>query len=536
MVLLALLPGFSAQAQPAPMGTPMSPGQFQVAPCPFVLPSPEDEGSSYRCGVVTVPVDYDQPDGQTIDLAIAMLAATGPVVADDPLLWLEGGPGASALVVADTNRKITAEVRAGRDVILVDQRGAGYSGYLDCGSYQSAAARSSSAEGTPLPESLEPGASAETIYSYGSRTAALGYAQCRDGYAADGIDLRQFRTETIARDMISVLDALGYNQATLWGTSYGGRVAMEMMRAYPERVRAAVLDSPLPTGVRRLAEFSELQMEPAEHLFADCRNDAACNAAYPDLEARTIDLIAALNLQPVAVDREDAGRAGLRNGVDGAAVVRLLTALLPANPHIAPALPKAIVDLEQGDPALAVSLLTGDYPPPVTYDLPPTLTETSFDTLNNPTDARLALSLAMRTIVLCNDEAGAVTLDDLEQNNTFASFPALRTETPFRSSITLLAQCGSLDLDVAPLDTAPPSASIPTLILSGEYDATTAPSWASDAADSLASATLVLVPNAGHATARWSACAREIGSAFVADPGAMPDTSCLNGAREAFLT
>jgi len=514
----------------------MSSGQFRVTPCPFVLPSPEAEGGSYRCGVVTVPVDYDQPGGQTIELAIAILAATGPVVADDPLLWLEGGPGASALVVADTNRKITVDSRAGRDVILVDQRGAGYSGYLECGSYQSAAARDASAQGTPLAESLQPGASAEAIYAYGSRTAALGYAQCRDGYAANGIDLRQFRTETIARDMISVLDALGYRQATLWGTSYGGRVAMEMMRAYPERVRAAVLDSPLPTGVRRLAEFSELQMEPAEHLFADCQNDSACDAAFPDLEARTIDLIAALNQQPVAVDPDDADRAGLRNGVDGAAVVRLLTALLPASPHIASALPKAIADLEQGDPALAVSLLTGDYPPPVTYDIPPTLTETSFDTLNDPTDARLALSLAMRTVVLCNDEAGAVTLADLEQNNAFVSFPALRTETPFRSSITLLAQCGALDLDVAPLAATPPSASIPTLIFSGEFDATTAPSWASDAAASLASATLVLVPNAGHATARWSACAREIGSAFVAEPGAKLDTSCLAGERGTFLT
>ena len=282
LLTLALIPAIPVSAQSTPAGTPAVAAQFLPTSCPFTLPVPEAEGVSYRCGTVTVPIDYSDPAGAQLDLAVAVLSATGPDVAADPILWLEGGPGASALVVADTNRKIAAQARASRDIILVDQRGSGFSGYLDCGSYQAAAAGQAAAEGTPLPEPLAPDADPEAVFAYASRTAAIGYAECRDGYAAEGIDLAQFRTETIARDMVTVLDALGYAQATLWGTSYGGRVAMELMRAHPNRVRAALLDSPLPTGVRRLAEFSELQMEPVEQLFSACAADPAmCDAELP---------------------------------------------------------------------------------------------------------------------------------------------------------------------------------------------------------------------------------------------------------------
>src|SRR6478736_5073713 len=197
LLSLALIPAIPVSAQSPPTGTPGVAPQFLPMSCPFTLPAPEAEGASYRCGTVAVPIDYRDPAGEQLDLAVAILSATGPNVAVDPILWLEGGPGASALVVADTNRKITAQARETRDVILVDQRGSGYSGYLDCGGYQAAAAAQAAAEGTPLPEPLSPGADPEAVFAYASRTAAIGYAECRDGYAAEGIDLAKFRTETI---------------------------------------------------------------------------------------------------------------------------------------------------------------------------------------------------------------------------------------------------------------------------------------------------------------------------------------------------
>ena len=131
---------------------------------------------------------------------------------------------------------------------------------------------------------------------------------------------------------------------------------------------------------------------------------------------------------------------------------------------------------------------------------------------------------------------GELTLDDIARNDAFTSFPILRTESPIRSSITLLAQCRALGLDVPPLSTTPATAPIPTLILSGEYDATTAPSWAKAAAASLPDATNLLIPEAGHAATRWSACARALATAFIADPAVTPDSSCLASERAPFLT
>jgi pimeloyl-ACP methyl ester carboxylesterase len=304
---------------------------------------------------------------------------------------------------------------------------------------------------------------------------------------------------------------------------------MAIMREYPERVRAAVLDSPLPVGIRRLERFAELETEPAEHLFAWCAADAACNRAYPNLEERTLDLVDALKKRPVRVSGDEAAQAGLRNGFDGDALVRLLTSSLPNNPLIAGAIPRAIADLEEGDATVAIALLSGTYPPAVERDIPPSLTDTSFDTLVSPTDARLALSLAMRTFVLCNDEAGAVSLDAIAESEASAPLSALRTQTPYRSSVTLFAQCKALGIESEALSTDPPTASIPTLVLSGDYDATTALSWAKEAADALPDATLVSVPSAGHAATRWSACARDIASAFVENPTATLDTGCLTG-------
>jgi len=189
---------------------------WRAVSCPFRLPSPEREGETFVCGAVDVPLDHANPGGQSIGLVFLLLFATGARAEPDPILWLEGGPGASALVNADTNRLITADIRRDRDILLFDQRGAGYSGYLECGSYQSAATTGAVAEGTPFPEVPGPGAGIAEVYAYAQATAALGFAECREGYKAAGTDLRFFTTEAIARDSVLLLDALGYEQVTLW--------------------------------------------------------------------------------------------------------------------------------------------------------------------------------------------------------------------------------------------------------------------------------------------------------------------------------
>lgn len=526
-LLLLLLTGWPLSAGGEVVATPEIVPRFEPAPCPFTLPPPERAGETYECGFVFVPLDHDDPSAGSIRLAVAWLHATGSDPAPDPILWLEGGPGASALVVADTNRKIVAEARRQRDVILFDQRGAGYSGYLDCGAYLAAAAQRTAAAGTPFPDPPGEDAGVAAIYGYAAATAALGYAECRDGYREAGVDLRHFTTEAIARDALAILDAFGYEQATLWGTSYGGRVASAIMRAAPERVRATVLDSPLPLGMRRLATFVTLETEPIRNLFAWCEADAECSRVYPDLESRAIALIAQLDATPLPVRGEAAAPAGLRRGFDGDALKRLLTAVLPNNPAVAGAIPRAIADLEAGDPDVAVALLAGIYPPPPEREIPASLTETTFETLNAPTDARLALSLTMRTVVLCNDEAADVRLAAVVDEARIAENDPLGGETPFRSAITLLAQCHALRTGAAPLDPSPPAVPVPTLVLAGAYDATTAPSWAASAAAELPGAELVAVPGAGHATGRWSVCARAIIAAFIATPDAPVDRGCL---------
>ncbi|MCC6705675.1 MAG: alpha/beta fold hydrolase [Thermomicrobiales bacterium] len=522
ILLLVSLPG----ATMATVATPEADTHFRVITCPFTLPAPEREGETYECGVVAVPLDHADADGPSIELTFARLFATGTNVADDPVLWLEGGPGASALVVAETNRLISAGARESRDIVLFDQRGAGYSDYLECGEYQSSATTGAASSGTPFPEPPGAEASVADVYAYAQATAALGFAECRDAYAARGNDLAHYTTEAIARDSVLLLDALGYGQATLWATSYGGRVATVIMRNAPERVRAAVLDSPLPLGIRRLASFATLETEPAANLFAWCAGDSACASAYPDLEARTLALIDTLNTVPLPIDQQAGFRAGLMEGFDGSGVVRMLTAVLAGNPDVARAIPRAVADLEAGDPTVALAILSGDFPPPVERPISTSLTNTSFTTLLKPTDARLALSLAMRSAVLCNDESD-VTLADISAEEANGAATPLRGVVPVRSAVTLYAQCRALDTGAPPLDMTQPTASIPVLVLGGSYDGTTAPSWGEAAANALPNAQFLLVPGAGHATARWSECARTLITGFIGDPDAGIDAGCL---------
>ena len=68
--------------------------------CPRPLPANEIEGVSLICGRVKVPEDRSKAGGRTVSLAFAVLKATSRYPEADPVIYLQGGPGGSAVTVS----------------------------------------------------------------------------------------------------------------------------------------------------------------------------------------------------------------------------------------------------------------------------------------------------------------------------------------------------------------------------------------------------------------------------------------------------
>src|SRR4051795_10734932 len=88
----------------------------------------------FQCGTVQVPLDYDQPNGTTISLAVVKLPASDPAHRIGSLLLNPGGPGGSGVdyTVFAGPELYTPEVRARFDLVGFDPRGIARSTPLRC--------------------------------------------------------------------------------------------------------------------------------------------------------------------------------------------------------------------------------------------------------------------------------------------------------------------------------------------------------------------------------------------------------------------
>ena len=241
LTVLALALGARAHAAP-----PFEPGA-----CAFPLP-PSRTAASVRCGALVVPENRDEPTGRTLRLAVAVFKNPSATTASDPIVYLSGGPGGSALeYLRYTFDPLFAGLSpSGRDVVVFDQRGVGVSQpALDC--------------------ALETGTLDDWL-SCGERLRATA-------------DLGQYHTAWNAADVNDLRIALGYDRINLWGASYGTRLALDVMRDYPQAVRSVVLDSVYPPDVDLQVDAPANAQRAFDHLFASCAAEASCAAAFPDL-------------------------------------------------------------------------------------------------------------------------------------------------------------------------------------------------------------------------------------------------------------
>ncbi|HEX7181565.1 MAG TPA: alpha/beta hydrolase [Thermoanaerobaculia bacterium] len=257
-----------AEAAPAP--------RLALAPCR--VPGLDEE---VRCGTYEVFENRSARQGRRIGLRVAVLPAASPTPATDPLFYLAGGPGQSAVAAAGMVARTFAEARRERDIVLLDQRGTGGSHPLNCTLY----------------------GGAEDPQSY--LGDMLPVAALRACLAAFDADPALYTTPVAADDLDEVRAALGYERINLYGISYGSRLALVYMRQHPGRVRSALLHGVVPTNMKIPFFYARDSQRALDLLFEECAADEACGKAYPDLREKFAAVQARLAAAPASVEIQD---------------------------------------------------------------------------------------------------------------------------------------------------------------------------------------------------------------------------------------
>ncbi len=189
------------------------------------------EKAGARCADVTVPLDYADPRGRTITVAISRLEATDPRHRVGAILLNNGGPGGTALESPPDVRKVMKETGPRFDIIGFDPRFVGRSTPLDCGW----------PTGTAIFSAGHDRAGFERQATFHKRLADT----CR---ATNASVLPHVSTRNTARDMDVIRGALGERKISYLGYSYGTYLGTVYTQMFPGRFDRMVLDGAIAPG------------------------------------------------------------------------------------------------------------------------------------------------------------------------------------------------------------------------------------------------------------------------------------------------
>jgi pimeloyl-ACP methyl ester carboxylesterase len=227
-----------------------------------------------ECATLTVPVDWSDPDGPAIGLAVARRPATDPAHRVGTLVFGPGGPWDSGVQRVRDNYGRFSETLLGRfDIVSFDPRGSNGSHPVACDPALVAVA--------PDPV-LKSQADFDATVAYNRRL----WQDCRQRTGAlwDHADML-----SNVRDLDALRAALGERQLTYHGSSYGTLLGQQYAERYPQRVRAMVLESVTDHSGPTTGAFLTAQASALEDAFDDfaawCAGDATCALTGQDVRA-----------------------------------------------------------------------------------------------------------------------------------------------------------------------------------------------------------------------------------------------------------
>jgi pimeloyl-ACP methyl ester carboxylesterase len=228
-------------------------------------------GSRRQCATLTVPVDYTQPDGATVDIAVARIRATGPGRRLGSLVFNFGGPGdAGTVTLPGFARDLPAVIRARYDLVSFDPRGTGKSRPVVCVDDQTVD-QLNAVDPTPNSD-----ADLRAIYD-GTHEPVDVVARC---VAQNGAWLAQLGSRNVARDLDRLRAALGDERLSYLGFSYGTVIGAVYAQMFPERVSRMVLDSPVDLSASALDELranSDGFERALDDFLTDCSKHKHCD-------------------------------------------------------------------------------------------------------------------------------------------------------------------------------------------------------------------------------------------------------------------
>jgi pimeloyl-ACP methyl ester carboxylesterase len=403
-----------------------------------------------ECGTLVVYENRAARRGRRIGIHFVVVRGDWPG-AREALFMFAGGPGQGSSVMAGAARGWAAAARVAQDVVFVDQRGTGGSHPLRCGAW----------------------ADADPPSAFGHVFDPARVKQCRAALETDA-DLTQYTTESAVGDIDELRDRLGYEKVTLYGVSYGTRLAQAYLRRHPDRVRAVVLDGVVPFDEAVPLTYARSAQQSIDRVFAACEADPACHAAHPRPAGDLAFLERRLAAGPgQAMVRPRAGGARVRVAMSAGDFGYAVRGILYGGGAVVAELPGL----------LGRAAADGDF------------SEFAQRYFDRESAIEAGIALGVHLSVFCAEDVPFAADREIGEA-TSGTFLGRYLFDEYRGA------CAQWPRAPIPDDArAPVSARVPALLVSGFFDPVTPPRFAERVARSLPLSHLIVSPASGHGSA-----------------------------------
>jgi pimeloyl-ACP methyl ester carboxylesterase len=242
-----------------------------------------------QCGTMQVPVDWSKPHGEQITVAVARRPADDPARRIGTLFFNPGGPSDPEVpYVVDKDWYFSPTLRARFDIVGLDPRATGGSALPRCD------VPAFTATSTVFPRSER------QFQDMVDHNRAVGLSCLRQ----TGQLMAHTDTVSVARDHEALRIALGVEQVSWLGISYGTQLAANYAELFPRRTRAMVLDAALEHSQPDVQQVAD-EMMTAENSFNRfarwCDTAPTCALRGQDVAAVYDRLVAGAERQPIPV-------------------------------------------------------------------------------------------------------------------------------------------------------------------------------------------------------------------------------------------